>query len=256
MIDNDVYDRLGDSWWDENNPLNVLHGMTPGRLAYFREAMAAHFPQSVAGLRALDVGCGGGFLAEELAQLGCRVVGVDPSSVSIRSARRHAAAVGLEIEYRVGSGERLPAEDRSFDVVLCCDVLEHVPDVDAVLAEAARVLADGGIFLFDTVNRTLRSRLIGIKVVQEWRVTRLVDVPVHDWDLFLKPQELVAALGRRGLLVGEVVGLGPRGTGARAALDVARARRGRISYGELGRRLDVGRVRSTALSYMGSATRR
>ena len=194
-IDNDVYDRMGDSWWDETNPLNVLHGsITPGRFGYFREVLTRHHEGGVAGLRALDIGCGGGFLAEEFARLGCDVVGVDPSSVSIETARRHAAANGLEIDYRVGSGEQLPAEDSSFDVVYCCDVLEHVSNLDRVVSETARVMKPGAMYLFDTINRTLTSKVIAIKVMQEWSLTRIADVAIHDWRMFIKPTELAATL--------------------------------------------------------------
>jgi 2-polyprenyl-6-hydroxyphenyl methylase/3-demethylubiquinone-9 3-methyltransferase len=87
-VDNGVYDRLGDSWWDESSPLSLLHGsVTPGRFAYFRAVLARRFGAGVAGLRVLDIGCGGGFLAEEFAALGCRVTGIDPSPVSIGAAR-------------------------------------------------------------------------------------------------------------------------------------------------------------------------
>ena len=105
-IDNGVYDRLGGSWWDETSLLNLLHGsMTPGRLAYFRGVLTRQFGAGISGLRVLDIGCGGGFLAEEFAALGCRVTGVDPSPVSIDAARAHAAGRGLRIDYRVGAGE-------------------------------------------------------------------------------------------------------------------------------------------------------
>jgi len=111
-IDNDVYDREGAGWWEEDNALNILHGsMTPGRLTYFREVLTERLRLDTAGLRALDVGCGGGFLAEEFARLGCQVVGVDPSAVSIDTARRHASDAGLDIDYRIGAGEQLPVSD-------------------------------------------------------------------------------------------------------------------------------------------------
>jgi 2-polyprenyl-6-hydroxyphenyl methylase/3-demethylubiquinone-9 3-methyltransferase len=173
-IDNDVYDRMGDSWWDETNPLNVLlwqhHsrpvGLLPG---------GAHAASGRRGCRAAGSGhrLRRGFLAEEFARLGCDVVGVDPSSVSIEAARRHAAANGLEIDYRVGSGEQLPAEDSSFDVVYCCDVLEHVSNLDRVVSETARVMKPGAMYLFDTINRTLTSKVVAIKVMQEWSLTRI-----------------------------------------------------------------------------------
>ena len=251
-----MYERLGGSWWDETSLLSLLHGsVTPGRFAYFCDVLVRRSGPAVAGLRVLDIGCGGGFLAEEFATLGCRVTGIDPSPASVGAARAHAAERGLRIGYRMGTGEELPVPDASFDVACCCDVLEHVPDVDRVIGEAARVLEPGGLFLFDTVNRTLKSRLLAVKAVQQWRLTRLTDVAVHDWDMFITPAELTAALRRHGLTPGEVTGLGPRANPVSVLRSYARARLGQISYGELSRRLDVGQVASTALSYMGFAVK-
>jgi 2-polyprenyl-6-hydroxyphenyl methylase/3-demethylubiquinone-9 3-methyltransferase len=255
-IDNGVYDRLGGSWWDETSLLNLLHGsMTPGRLAYFRGVLARRFGAGMAGLRVLDIGSGGGFLAEEFAALGCRVTGVDPSPVSIEAARAHAAGRGLRIDYRVGAGEELPVPDTAFDVACCCDVLEHVSDVDRVITETARVLEPGGLYLFDTINRTRTSRLLAIKAVQQWRLTRLTDVEFHDWDMFITPAELAAILERHGLAPGETTGLGARAKPLTVLRSLASARLGRITYGELSRRLDIGQVSSTALSYMGFAAK-
>jgi len=255
-VDNGVYDRLGGSWWDETSPLNVLHGsVTPGRFAYFRDVLARQFGAEAAGLRVLDIGCGGGFLAEEFAALGCRVTGVDPSPASIGAARTHAAGRGLRIDYRVGAGEELPAPDAAFGVACCCDVLEHVSDVDRVISETARVLEPGGLYLFDTINRTRASKLLAIKATQQWRLTRLTDVAFHDWDMFITPAELAAILERHGLALGETTGLGARATALAVLRSLASARLGRITYGELSRRLDVGQVSSTAISYMGFATK-
>jgi 2-polyprenyl-6-hydroxyphenyl methylase / 3-demethylubiquinone-9 3-methyltransferase len=210
-IDNEVYNREGGGWWEEDHPLNVLHGsITPGRFAYFREVMTNRPRLDLGKARALDIGCGGGFLAEEFARLRYQVVGVDPSAVSIETARHHAAASGLNINYRVGFGERLPVADGEFDIAYSCDVLEHVSDLDAVISETARALKPGGIFLFDTINRTLASKLLVIKVAQEWRLTRFIDTNLHEWAMFIKPEELVVTLSRHGLQIGEIVGLGPR----------------------------------------------
>ena len=255
-IDNDVYNREGEGWWEEDNPLNILHGsITPGRFAYFREVLRNRLGLDLGDLRALDIGCGGGFLAEEFARLGWQVVGVDPSAVSIETARRHAAVSGLGVDYRVGSGERLPVADGEFDLAYCCDVLEHVSDLDAVTGESARALKPDGIFLFDTINRTLASKLVVIKVMQEWRLTRFTDATVHEWAMFIKPEELVVILGRHGLRIGEIVGLGPRSRKPLVLLNFIRANGGRISYGELSRRLDFGQIKSTSVSYMGFATK-
>ncbi|HEY0620468.1 MAG TPA: bifunctional 2-polyprenyl-6-hydroxyphenol methylase/3-demethylubiquinol 3-O-methyltransferase UbiG [Kribbella sp.] len=254
-IDNEVYDRLGDGWWDEDNPLNALQGsFTSGRFAYFREILE-RLGREPLGLKVLDIGCGGGFMAEEFARLGCRVVGIDPSPVSIRAARRHAASAGLHIDYLVASGERLPFHDSSFDVACCCDVLEHVSDLELVISQTARVLTGDGIYLFDTINRTKASNLLVIKVMQEWRLTRFIDTPLHVWDLFVTPGELALVLQRHGMQLDEITGLGPRTNKLRALMDFAQFRRGRMTYGELSRRMNVGRVKRTGISYMGFATK-
>ncbi|MGV9866775.1 bifunctional 2-polyprenyl-6-hydroxyphenol methylase/3-demethylubiquinol 3-O-methyltransferase UbiG [Rhodococcus koreensis] len=254
VIDNDVYNRAGESWWEEGNPLNLLHGsLTPGRFAYFRKVLGETIGRDYRGLRALDVGSGGGFLAEEFTRIGFRVTGIDPSPVSIDTARRHAARADLDIEYRIGSGERLPVPDSTFDVVYCCDVLEHVSDLGEVIAETSRVLKPGGLYLFDTINRTFVSKLVAIKIMQEWRMTRMFDTPIHDWSMCIRPAELTAILERRDLRLGEIVGLGPRSRNPLRLLDLARAGGTRLSYGELSRRLDFGQIRSTAISYMGYA---
>ena len=256
VIDNDVYNRQADAWWDEDNPLNMLNGsVTPARMAYFREVLVDRIGRDPVGLRTLDIGCGGGFLAEEFARLGCDVVGVDPSADSLRTAGEHATRSNLTIEYRVGAGEALPVDDGEFDLVYCCDVLEHVDDLAAVMSETARAIAPGGVYLFDTVNRTFASKLIAIKVVQEWRLTRVVDTPIHDWALFITPAELQSLLARQGLSVRETVGLGPRVRNPAAILlGLIGVKRRRLSYGELSRRLNYGKVTSTSVSYMGYAT--
>jgi 2-polyprenyl-6-hydroxyphenyl methylase/3-demethylubiquinone-9 3-methyltransferase len=254
-IDNDVYNQIGDTWWSESNPLNMLHGsMTPGRFAYFREVLLATLGTDYSGLRALDIGSGGGFLAEEFAKKGFQVVGVDPSEVSIATAREHAKASGLIIDYRVGTGERLPVADGEFDVAYCCDVLEHVADLDATIAETARALKPGGLYLFDTVNRTAASKLLMIKIFQEWRLTRLVETNLHEFSMFITPDELNEVLASHGLRLAEIVGLGPKSPNPMLLVHIIRARKGRISYGELSRRFDFGKVDSTAVSFMGYAT--
>jgi 2-polyprenyl-6-hydroxyphenyl methylase/3-demethylubiquinone-9 3-methyltransferase len=255
-IDNDIYDRLGASWWDESSPLNLLHGsVTPGRFTYFLDVLSRRGKSMADGLRVLDIGCGGGFLAEKFAALGCQVTGIDPSPVSIGAARTHATSHGLHIDYRVGSGEHLPAPDSAFDVACCCDVLEHVSGLDQVISETARVLEPGGLYLFDTINRTVKSKLLAIKAMQQWPLTRITDVAIHDWDMFIKPGELADVLRRHGIETGEMTGLGSRASLPAVLASFIAVRRSRITYGEFSRRLDIGRVNSTDVSYMGFATR-
>ncbi len=127
--------------------------------------------------------------------------------------------------------------------------------MDRVISETARVLEPGGLYLFDTLNRTRTSKLLAIKAAQQWPLTRLTDIAFHDWDMFITPAELAAVLERHGLAPGQMTGLGARATPLGALLTLARARLGRITYGELSRRLDIGQVTSTAVSYMGYATK-
>ncbi len=117
------------------------------------------------------------------------------------------------------------------------------------------MLTPGGLFLFDTVNRTLKSKVLVIKVMQHWPLTRITDAAIHDWDMFIKPAELADALARHGLHVGEIVGLASRANFPALVRAFLSAHQGRITYGELSRRLDVGQVKSTAASYMGFATK-
>lgn len=258
VIDNDVYDRLGTTWWNDESPLVLLHGsMTAGRMGYFRDVLArlGRLPTTDGRSNALDVGSGGGFLAEEFCRLGFTVTGVDPSPVSVETARAHAAAGGLDIKYRIGSGERLPVDDAGYDVAYCSDVLEHVDDVERVLAETARALRPGGIFLFDTPNRTLASK-VATKAIQEWRITRVVNFYGHDWRTFLLPSDLARRAADQGMTVEEVVGLGPRAPIRTAVAAYVRLRMGKLTYRQVSERLDMGQTRHAAFFYMGYAIRR
>jgi 2-polyprenyl-6-hydroxyphenyl methylase / 3-demethylubiquinone-9 3-methyltransferase len=251
-IDNAYYNRAGDLWWDERAPLSLLLALNPWRFGYYRTVLE-RLGIDPHDQPTLDVGCGGGFLAEEFARLGCRVMGVDPSAPSLVTARAHATQSGLTINYRVGAGEALPCADAAFTIVYCCDVLEHVSDPRQVIGEIARVLKPGGIFLYDTINRTAISKLVLIKLAQEWKATRILDVALHDWNMFIRPAELRAMLAQYGLRNRDMVGL--RATGH--PLDFLRAirqlKRGAITYAELGRRLQYQIGKNRSLSYMGYA---
>ena len=210
-IDNDLYDRLSDSWWDEDGVLNLLRvAMNPPRFGYFSEVLSSVLHADPHGKTALDVGCGGGLLAEEFAALGCTVTGLDPSLASLKAAGTHAEKQKLDISYLAALGERIPFENASFDIVYCCDVLEHVTDLDKVISEIARVLKPDGVFFFDTLNRTLKSRLVAIKLWQDWKWTRFMPRNLHVWEMFIKPRELSDIMRSCGMATGEVVGIAPQ----------------------------------------------
>src|SRR5215216_2632659 len=142
-INNAVYDSL--SWWDEDGLLQALRALNPTRFSYMRRILVEELRLNPVGLKTLDIGCGGGILAEEFARLGCAVTGLDLSEPTLKAARLHAQETGLSIDYRQGTAEALPFADGAFDVVYCCDVLEHVSKPDKVIAESARVLKPGGV---------------------------------------------------------------------------------------------------------------
>jgi 2-polyprenyl-6-hydroxyphenyl methylase / 3-demethylubiquinone-9 3-methyltransferase len=253
-VDNELYDRLAGTWWDEDENLALLRtGMNPARLGYMHRVLVEELAVELPRKRCLDVGCGGGLLAEEFAKLGCRVTGVDLSARSLDTARAHAREQGLEIEYKAAPAEDLPFEEGSFDFVYCCDVLEHVKSVERAVAEAARVLKAAGPYLYDTINRTPRSRLVIIGLLQEWDATRCMEPDVHDWDMFIKPRELEATLRRHGLEPRDVVGLAPAINPLSLVRELRRRRRGEITHAELGRRMKITETRATWGSYAGYA---
>jgi ubiquinone biosynthesis O-methyltransferase len=205
-----MYDTGAEDWWTgKTRWLRLLNNMVPPRLAYFAPIVGDWRGKSV-----LDLGCGGGFMAEPLARQGAHVIGVDPSAPAVAAAKRHAEQSGLSIDYRVGTGEHLPVADGAVDIVLCVDVLEHVRDLDAVIGEIRRVLKPGGLFLFDTINRTWLSKLV-IVILGEI-VLRLGPRGTHDPALFIRPEELRAKLEQQGFAVAATFGgIGPRGLNRR-----------------------------------------
>ncbi len=253
-VDNTVYDQPGDIWWDETAGLSMLRtALNPARSGYFRSVLTERLHINPHGKATLDVGCGGGFLAEEFARLGCLVTGIDPSEPSLDTARAHAAASGLSIDYRTGVGEALPFPGQSFEIVYCCDVLEHVTNLDRVIAEIARMLTPGGVFLYDTINRTFLSKLFAIKLAQEWRATRFAPPRLHDWEQFIRPTELHALMSRHGLEPQEVVGLSLGARPIATLRAIRQYKRGAITAGDLGRRLMARVSTNLSGSYAGFA---
>jgi 2-polyprenyl-6-hydroxyphenyl methylase/3-demethylubiquinone-9 3-methyltransferase len=252
-VDNAVYGRMADSWWNEGGCLHVLAALNPARFGYMRRVLAEELHVAPGGLHVLDVGCGGGLLAEEFARLGCAVIGVDPSEESLVAARAHAATQGLTIGYQRALGEALPFADASFDIVYCCDVLEHVTDLPQVIAETARMLRPGGTYFYETINRTLRSRLIVIKLLQDWRWTALMPSRLHDWNMFIRPAELRRELELHGLVPVGLTGLKPRASPLRLIRALRRRKRGLLSYAAAFREMELGESPDTSVSYIGYA---
>lgn len=258
-VNNDVYRRLGHVWWDDDvgEFSTIRFWINPVRFGYFEHVLKREKMLERGQRKLLDVGCGGGLLAEEFARAGFKVTGIDPAPETIETARAHAAASGLSIEYEIGSGEHLPFPEGSFDNVACCDVLEHVDDVNRVIGEIARLLKPGGLFLYDTVNRTFMSKLAVIKVMQEWPSTAIAAVPNgHVWERFIKPVELVTLLDRHRLDQREMRGISTRRNPIAIWLDFRRRVKGQITFKELGRRLALHESDDLSVSYMGYGVKR
>ena len=253
-INNQIYDELAQTWWDENEFLHLLKVMVnPWRVPYFKDALVKHYGQDVSQVRLLDVGCGGGVLTEELAALGCQVTGIDISPKSIAVAQAHAAISRLSIDYKVGSGTSLPFKNNSLEAVSCCDVLEHIRDWKQVIAEVGRVLVPGGLFFFDTINRTTKSKVTFIYGLQELPLTKLMPAGTHVWDMFITPQEITSALQEHGMIVEDMKG-GKIAKNPLATLwDIRQQKQGRISFAELGRRLKLKLDSDLSLNYLGYA---
>jgi 2-polyprenyl-6-hydroxyphenyl methylase/3-demethylubiquinone-9 3-methyltransferase len=204
----------------------------PVRVAYARDVLLERLRIEPAGKRALVVGAGRGLLARELVRLGFAVAALDLDPEAARLGREACAREPLAIDYAVGDASRLPYADGSFDVGYWADTLEIAPQLDVVLAEAARVLRPGGVLLYDTVSRTALSRLIYLGALQSWRWTRIMPRDRYAWDRLRHPDDLARRLAEHGLRNEDVRGFLPASP-VRLLRATRRARRGDIDDAEL-----------------------
>ncbi len=221
-------------WWNKGC---LLYQMTEDRCDYVEACLERVYGrQALKQQEILEIGCGGGLVCEELARRGAVMVGLDPSAQALAVAQRHTCESGLgqNVYYLQGKAEALPFANGAFSAVICLDTLEHVADLRAAIAEVARVLAPGGIFIFDTINRTFLARLVVIWLGEHLPFTELTP-GLHDYQAFIRPAELEFLLTASGLQLCELRGFLPRGF--------------------VGGRLRWGPGRMRALSYVGYARR-
>ena len=197
------FEAMAAEWWDPNGKFKPLHLMNPCRLDYIATQIASEFDRDLAaslpfaGLRILDIGCGGGLLSEPMARLGADVVGADPATRNIPVAQLHAEQSGLTIDYRLTTAEDLAAAGERFDVVLNMEVVEHVPDPQSFLTACQTLLKPGGLMICSTLNRNAKS--FGMAIIgAEW-VMRWLPKGTHDWRKFITPDELAAFITKAGL---------------------------------------------------------
>ncbi|RLQ22688.1 bifunctional 2-polyprenyl-6-hydroxyphenol methylase/3-demethylubiquinol 3-O-methyltransferase UbiG [Seongchinamella sediminis] len=194
------FEALASRWWDRNSEFKPLHDINPLRANYIDR----HSP--VAGQRLVDVGCGGGILAEAMAQRGARVTGIDMGEAPLAVAKLHQLESGVEVDYRQGTAEDLAAEQAgSFDIVCCLEMLEHVPDPGAVIKACADMARPGAALYFSTINRNPKAFLFAI--VGAEHILQLLPAGTHEYEKFIKPSELAGWLRDAGLVLEDMTGL-------------------------------------------------
>ena len=200
----ELYNQI--DWW---NPKHSLLQMAPVKFNYFKKKIG-----NLKGMKVLDIGCGGGLLSEEFAKQGAKVTGIDLSQSSIDVAIEHALKNNLTIDYKLASAENIPSNDNYFDAVICADCLEHVDDLEKVISEISRVLKKNGIFCYDTINRTVFSKIFTIwigNMILRWQYKKLNvtenNYAVHDWNKCIKPKELNLLLEKFNLNNIEIKGI-------------------------------------------------
>jgi 2-polyprenyl-6-hydroxyphenyl methylase/3-demethylubiquinone-9 3-methyltransferase len=207
----DFYTGLADTWWDRQGPFWPLHRLNELRVQWIRDRLVDHFGRSptaaapLTGLRVLDVGCGGGILAESMARLGAAVYGIDVVEKNLTIARLHAERVGLDVRYEHATAEAMFARGERFDVVLNMEVVEHVADFPGFMAACSGLVRPGGAMFVSTINRTPLSWLfaiVGAEYVLGW-----LPKGTHRWSLFRRPREVSALLERDGLTVQSETGV-------------------------------------------------
>ena len=205
------FSAVAAEWWDPSGKFAPLHKLNPTRLSYIRDQAGRRFSsdlsimQPFTGLRLLDIGCGGGLVAEPMTRQGFTVTAIDAAGKSLDIARAHAAAVGLSIDYRAATAESLADEGERFDVVLAMEVAEHVADLDSFFAAIGRLLRPQGLAVISTINRTVKSLLLA-KIGAEY-VLRWVPRGTHDWKKFLRPSETAQYCRAAGLDLDDLTGV-------------------------------------------------
>lgn len=199
----DKFQAMAAEWWDPNGKFKPLHMLNPCRLDYITSQVASEFQRDLAeplpfkGLRILDIGCGGGLLAEPMARLGAEVVGADAAERNIPVATVHAEEQGLDIDYRHTTAEALADAGEQFDAVLNMEVVEHVADPQAYLNACHALLKPGGLMTCSTINRNPKSyavAILGAEYIMRW-----LPKGTHEWSKFITPDELCRMLEKAGL---------------------------------------------------------
>ncbi len=205
------FSKLADEWWDAKGKFKPLHMFNPIRIEYITEKIKSHFNLSddlgnnfLQGKKILDIGCGGGLISEPLARLGGAITGIDASKKNIEVAKLHAKKSNLKINYQNKSPEQLDSKEK-FDIILNLEIIEHVENVDLYLKSCSNLIKKDGLMFTATLNRTVTSyikAIVGAEYVLRW-----LPIGTHDWNKFIKPEELEKMLGDKQFKTVDIKGL-------------------------------------------------
>ncbi len=205
----DKFSKIADEWWDPEGKFKPLHKFNPTRIKYIKENIINNFKlknkiKPLSGIKILDIGCGGGLLSEPMSRMGANVTGIDASDKNIKIAKLHSKKNKLKINYLCSSPEKLKIE-KKFDVILNMEIVEHVEDIDFFLKSCSKLLKKNGLMFVATINKTLKSyvfAIIGAEYVLRW-----LPIGTHEWEKFVKPEDLKKILMKYDLSLNKLEGM-------------------------------------------------
>ena len=205
------FSAMAAEWWNPTGKFKPLHKFNPVRLEYIKEKVCENFnrdvkdPKAFKGLRILDIGCGGGLLAEPMARLGADVVAADASEVNIEVAKIHAEQSGLDIDYRATTSEALEASGEKFDIILNMEVVEHVADVNLFMSSCARMVKLEGLMFVATINRTMKAKALAIFMAEN--ILRWLPKGTHEYEKLVRPEEIETPISNEGMAIIDKTGV-------------------------------------------------
>ena len=205
----DKFSKMADEWWDPEGKFKPLHKFNPTRIKYIKENIINNFKlknkfKPLSGINILDIGCGGGLLSEPMSRMGANVTGIDASDKNIKIAKLHSKKSKLKINYLCSSPEKLKIT-KKFDVILNMEIVEHVEDIDFFLKSCSKLLKKNGLMFVATINKTLKSYIFAI-VGAEY-VLRWLPIGTHEWEKFVKPEDLKKNLMKYDLYLNKLDGM-------------------------------------------------